>query len=111
MKRLKMTLVLVALFLTSGLAFGQSNNLRGKAMAAANECMQDFDYHGLGLKIVANVTANPIVGDGCQNYVVEISALGHCPQNNMIACLVIAVPIATVYFDCDENLSGIVCHN
>jgi hypothetical protein len=37
--------------------------------------------------------------------------VGHCPGNNDILCLVIAMPVATVTFDCNENVQSIVCFN
>lgn len=112
MKRvLRNALVVAAFALTAGISFGQSSNLKGKAFSAANDCIQSFDYKGTGTQMTANVEEVGVCPDGSPKYAVNIWKVGHCPGGMDILCLVIAFPIATVTFDCDENVQSIVCFN
>jgi hypothetical protein len=105
------TVMFAALFVSAGFLFGQSPNLKGKAMAAANDCIQSFSFPGGGLQMVTSVEVVGTCPDGSDKYAVNIMRVGHCPGNNDILCLVIAMPVATVTFDCNENVQSIVCFN
>lgn len=107
---IKSALLVAAFAMIAGVSFGQSSNLKGKAMAAANDCMQSFAYPE-GLQTVFSVDEVGTCPDGSPKYAVTISKRGHCPQNPSIQCLVISFPIATVTFDCNENVQSIVCFN
>lgn len=109
-KLVKLGLLAGALLFASSFSFGQSSNLHGKARSAANDCIQSSDFQGLGLQVKSDVYEVGTCGDGSSQYAVDIFAVGHCPQPQTILCLVIRIDIATVYFDCNENLSGIVCY-
>ena len=112
MKRmLKKVLVVTALALTANFSFAQSANLQGKALSAANECLQSFDYMGTGTKMTVFTEEVGTCPDGSAKYAVNIWKVGHCPGGMNILCLVIAFPIATVTFDCNENVESIVCFN
>ena len=110
-KAIKSVVLLAAFVLTAGLSFGQSNNLKGKAIAAAGDCIQSFDFNGLGLKTKTSVNEIGKCPDGSPKYAVTISKVGHCPQNQAILCLVVSFPVATVTFDCDENVESVECFN
>jgi hypothetical protein len=109
MKTTVKTFVLFAAFaVCSGFLFGQSANLRGKATSAARECIAGHHSPG-GLQTIANVEQVGTCPDGSPKWAVNINRVGHCPGNGDILCLVILDQIATVTFDCNENVQSIVC--
>jgi hypothetical protein len=103
--------MLAMLVLGGSALFGQTASLKGKAMAAANGCISSFGYPGLGLQMVTTLdVVGPCGRDGNQ-YAVNIMRVGHCPGNDDILCLVIAMPIARVVFDCNEEVVSVECFN
>ncbi|TNE55241.1 MAG: hypothetical protein EP338_04570 [Bacteroidetes bacterium] len=109
-KAMKLALFLGAFVLTASFSFGQDANLTGKAMSAANDCLQGFAYDG-GLKTTTTTHVIGTCPDGSSKYAVTVYKTGHCPQNKQIACLVIAFPVATVFFDCDGEVENVECFN
>lgn len=106
---MKTVFLFSAFLLIGGFIFGQSANLRGKATSAAHDCIASHHSFG-GLQMIADVEQVGTCSDGSPKWAVNISRVGHCPGNNDILCLVILDRIATVTFDCDENVQSIVCY-
>lgn len=110
-KVIRNVLALVVFALTVGFSFGQSNNLQGKAMAAANDCIQSFNFNGLGLGMNVTIDEVGTCPDGSPKYAAYIVKMGHCPGGMNVLCLVIGFPVATVTFDCNEDVESVECFN
>ncbi len=88
----------------------QSNNdngLIGKARGAAADCLQP--YHSQGIAIAAGVETTGIcfVSGSLHKVTFYTTVICHndpCPKPASIL-------VATVYFDCDNNVSSVECNN
>lgn len=104
----KATTVLAFLFLGTSLNAqngGNNNGLIGKARGAASDCINN--YTAQGYDIAANVETTGICFVSGSLHKVTFYAKVKC--NSEICPQVMAAMIASVYFDCDNNVSSVEC--
>ena len=86
---------------------GNDNGLIGKARGAAHDCLQQ--YHSAGVTISANVEATGICFVSGSLHKVTFYTTVKC--HNEPCPKPFSVLVATVYFDCDNNVSLVDCNN
>lgn len=84
---------------------GNGNNLIGKARGAASQCINN--YTSQGYDIVGGVETTGICFVSGSLHKVTFWAKVKC--NSEICPQVMAALVATVYFDCDNNVSLVEC--
>jgi hypothetical protein len=104
---LKATTVLAFLFLGTSLNAQNSNDngLIGKARGAASDCISN--YVSQGFEIAANVETTGICFVSGSLHKVTFYSKVKC--HSEICPMVMSAIIATVYFDCDNNVSSVEC--
>lgn len=110
MKKGMMTLVAV-LFLSLGSLFAQSENgLIGKARGAAHDCLSN--YNGKDWQVGVFVNSSPCIVSGQITTVYFYAAPVMPPCDPEVAPCPVPLPIvvAEVSFDCDGQLSNVVCY-
>lgn len=84
---------------------GNDNGLIGKARGAAANCIND--YTAQGYNIVGGVETTGICFVSGSMHKVTFYAQMKC--NSEICPMVMAALVATVYFDCDNNITSVEC--
>ena len=104
---LKSTAVLAFLFLGANLSAqsGNDNNLIGKARGAAADCLNE--YHSQGIAIAANVQTTGICFVSGSLHKVDFYTTINCHKQPCPKPF--SVLVATVYFDCDNNVTSVEC--
>lgn len=109
MKKALLTLGTTLTLLLAGTSLnaqnGNDNNLIGKARGAASQCIND--YTAQGYDIVGGVETTGICFVSGSLHKVTFWAKVKC--NSEICPQVMAALVATVYFDCDNNVSSVEC--
>lgn len=109
MKKALLTLGTTLTLLLAGTSLnaqnGNDNNLIGKARGAASQCIND--YTAQGYDIVGGVETTGICFVSGSLHKVTFYAKVKC--QNEICPQVMAALVATVYFDCDNNVSSVEC--
>ena len=111
---MKKTILTIAtaltLVFTSGIAKAQNGNndqdLIGKAKGAAHECLNE--YRSEGIDIAASVETTGICFVSGSLHKVSFYTTVRC--NNEPCPRPASVLIATVYFDCDDNVMSVECN-
>jgi len=84
---------------------GNDNGLIGKARGAAADCIND--YTAQGYDIVGGVETTGICFVSGSLHKVTFYAKMKC--HSEICPMVMTALVATVYFDCDDNVSSVEC--
>ena len=107
---LKSTAVLAFLFFGNALSAqsnNNNNNLIGKARGAAANCLNN--YYSQGIAIAANVQTTGICFVSGSLNKVDFYTTVKCHQEPCPKPA--SYLIATVYFDCDNNVTSVDCKN
>ena len=106
---LKSTAVLAFLFFGNALSAqsNNDNNLIGKARGAAANCLNN--YYSQGIAIAANVQTTGICFVSGSLHKVDFYTTVKCHQEPCPKPA--SYLIATVYFDCDNNVTSVDCKN
>lgn len=86
---------------------GNDNGLIGKARGAAHDCLQP--YHSQGIAIAAGVETTGICFVSGELHKVTFYTTVKC--HNEPCPKIASMLVATVYFDCDDNVSYVDCNN
>jgi len=108
---MKKILLLLAIVVSLGTANAQSNNndknLIGKARGAAHECLTPFLSQGIAIDANVETTGICFVSGSLHKvtfYTTVRCNTEPCPRPY-------SVLVATVYFDCDDNVTSVECAN
>lgn len=99
--------ILFLMFLTAS-AFAQvtkGNSLVGRANAAAALCINDYRGRGMDIKPVVETTGICFVASELHKvsfYAVQKCRTNPCPRT-------LPKLVASVYFDCDDNIMSVEC--
>ena|ERR1700752_4391882 len=100
-----LTLLLAGTSLNAQNGGGNNNQLIAKARHAASDCIKT--YSNQGYDIVSGVETTGICFVSGELHKVTFWAKVKC--NSEICPQVMAALVATVYFDCDDNVSTVEC--
>ena len=121
MKNTKRIFLALALVFLGNFAFSQLNGEQQRAISlarqAASDCMDRSDLGGLDINYqltetsICDFTPGPIGPAAIFGYRVDITAVGHCPQNVHEACMPVFINVATVYVSCgNQEVTEVICY-
>lgn len=102
-------IVAIAFVFVTGAVTAQNNDqgLIGKARAAANDCITPYISQGIAVSASVETTGICFVSGELHKVTFYTTVRCHnepCPK-------VMSVLVATVYFDCDNNVTSVECNN
>lgn len=103
----KATTVLAFLFLGTSLNAQSGNGLIGKARGAAANCLSNYTSQGISISASVKTTGICFVSGSLHKVTFYTTVKCHtapCPK-------IASVLVATVYFDCENNVTLVECNN
>ena len=107
MKKVILAVAFVFSLVTVNAQNGNDQNLIGKATGAAHECLTPYRSQGFDLAANVETTGICFVSGALHKVTFYTTVKCHtepCPRPASIL-------VATVYFDCDNNVSSVECNN
>ena len=105
-----MLTLIAGIAITAGTAFAQSTNgYIGRARGAANECLNDYNS-GWNVGVFVNTSPCILSGEITTVYFYAAPILPPCDPEVQPCPVALPIVVAEVSFDCDGQLSNVLCY-